>query len=212
MSTSTPSQGSLDRIETTPKSGHERFRDGSLDLGFDLRSFWSWCVSDLVSNATRGILAEYIVARALNAEPKHIRDEWAAHDLVTPDGVKVEVKSAAYLQSWKQQELSSIGFGIGKTQAWDARSGKFEPGSRRQADIYVFALLEHHDKSTVDPMDASQWSFYVVRTAELDSKLPNQERISLTPLKLLAKPPVKYSELRDAVSAEAREILGCRQA
>jgi hypothetical protein len=66
-------------------------------LDFDLLSFWQWSASDLLSNATRGTVAEYLVARALDADPEGIRDEWAAYDLKTKDGVKVEVKSAAYL-------------------------------------------------------------------------------------------------------------------
>ena len=54
----------LSPITPSRKTGSEPFHDGPKDAGFDLRSFWQWSVFDLVSNATRGILAEYIVARA----------------------------------------------------------------------------------------------------------------------------------------------------
>src|SRR5436309_1595976 len=93
----------LGRIEHTRKTGAERFRSDGKDLGFDILSFWQWMCSDLVSNATRGILAEFLVARALGVGREDIRDEWAAYDIETPDGVKVEVKSSAYIQSWAQQ-------------------------------------------------------------------------------------------------------------
>jgi len=53
------------RIQTKRKTGSERFTSEGTDLGFDLLGFWQWSRSDLVSNATRGVLAEYIVAREL---------------------------------------------------------------------------------------------------------------------------------------------------
>lgn len=52
------------------RTGAERFHRGNEDLSIDLLSFWQWSTSDLVSNATRGVLAEYIVARALGLETK----------------------------------------------------------------------------------------------------------------------------------------------
>jgi hypothetical protein len=89
----------LGRIYPKRETGGEVFRRGKVKLPFDLLSFWKWSCSDLVSNATRGILAEYIVARALGLAKNGVRDEWAAYDLCTPEGIKIEVKSAAYLQN-----------------------------------------------------------------------------------------------------------------
>jgi hypothetical protein len=86
--------GDLGRIVNKARSGAEPFHDASQDLGFDLLSFWRWSASDIVSNATRGILAEYLVARAVGAA-KGVREEWAAYDLLCPDGTTIEVKSAA---------------------------------------------------------------------------------------------------------------------
>ena len=55
----------LKEIEITKLSGDEMFQHGSNKLDFNLLSFWQWSSSDVVSNATRGILAEYIVGKAL---------------------------------------------------------------------------------------------------------------------------------------------------
>lgn len=74
------------------------FHHKSHPLPFTLLDFWRWSCSDLISNATRGILAEYIIAQALGVA-KGIRKEWAPYDLLTPEGIRVEVKSAAYIQS-----------------------------------------------------------------------------------------------------------------
>ena len=111
-------------LQANRKSGKERLHDDGKDLGCDLLSFWQWSVSDLVSNATRGVLAEYIVARALGIPvDTKVRNEWSAYDLKTPDGVTVQVKSAAYIQSWAQKQLSTSA----------STSSRAEAGTRRAA-------------------------------------------------------------------------------
>ena len=52
----------LDPIQVEPMKGVERFLQAGRDTPFDLAGFWKWSASDLLSNAQRGILAEYIVA------------------------------------------------------------------------------------------------------------------------------------------------------
>ena len=73
-----------------------------------MRDFWSWGYSNLTSNTQRGMYAEYLVSIALNAVTP-IRTDWAdwgPYDVLTPEGIKVEVKCSAYLQAWKQTKLS----------------------------------------------------------------------------------------------------------
>jgi len=43
-------------------------------------------------------LAEYLVATVLGLN-QGVRNEWDAYDLETEAGLKIEVKSAAYIQS-----------------------------------------------------------------------------------------------------------------
>src|SRR6185437_13199042 len=107
------------RIQPKRKTGQESFRSGNSNAGFNLLDFWQWTASDLVSNSTRGVLAEFLVARALGVDTG-VRDEWQAFDLKTPSGKKIEVKSAAYVQSWGQKELSKIVFSTRRSVAWDA--------------------------------------------------------------------------------------------
>lgn len=185
------------RLPPKRMTGAEPFHAGSTALDFDLLSFWQWCRSDLLSNAARGVLAEYLVARALGVVDG-IRDEWAAYDLITPEGIKVEVKSAAYLQSWHQEKLSAISFRTPKTRAWDPETNVLGDKSQRQADVYVFALLFHRNKATADPMDVTQWEFYVVPTHVLNDRQRSQHSITLPSLRRLAQ-PVTYGELHDAV-------------
>ena len=73
----------LDRITPTPKTGTESFSYHDQPLGPVLLDFWRWSVSDLVSNATRGMLAEFIVANALGIDLHAVREEWAPIDTGT---------------------------------------------------------------------------------------------------------------------------------
>ena len=68
--------GSLAAVRCTRKTGKEPFRNGDVPLEFDLLSFWQWYSSDLISNTTRGVLAEYLVARAVGRATDGAREEW----------------------------------------------------------------------------------------------------------------------------------------
>jgi len=196
------SGNSLGRLKVDTKSGSECFHSQGADLDYTLLEFWRWNVSDLVSNTTRGVLAEFIVAKALGIETT-VRDEWAAHDLTTADGVKIEVKSAAYVQIWAQKRYSAIQFRTPKSRAWDPNTNVLDTESKRHADVYVFALLAHKDKSTIDPLDLSQWQFYAVPTATLDAR--GQGSISLSVLNSIC-PPVDYQDLRQLVARTGKRL------
>jgi hypothetical protein len=168
--------------------------------GFDLVGFWQWAVSDLASNVRRGVLAEYLVAKALGAETR-VRTEWDACDLRMADGTTVEVKSAAYFQTWHQRAPSAIAFDIAAKRGWDSVANEYAPTACRSAKVYVFALLAHRDKATLDPLDLSQWQFYVVATARLNATCATQKRIGLRALERLAPSPVAFSGIKDAVRA-----------
>jgi hypothetical protein len=55
------------------------------------------------------------VAKALGISTPSVRDEWSAFDLQMPEGLKVQVKSVAYIQTWYQSSLSKISFRTRKT-------------------------------------------------------------------------------------------------
>src|SRR5689334_3204264 len=145
----------LPQLEVTRKTGDEPFHLNGTPMDSLLVDFWRWSMSDLVSNTARGVLAEYIVAQALGLTNR-LRVEWDAYDLRTPSGTLIEVKAAAYLQSWYHKKLSTISFSIRPARSWDASTNVFDPDPRRHADIYVFCLLKHQDKATVDPLNLAQ--------------------------------------------------------
>lgn len=195
----------LPKLNIEIKKGIEQFHENGKGYPFSLIDFWRWSVSDLISNATRGRLAEFIVATALKIPLTTIRDEWSTWDLTTPENIRVEVKSASYIQSWFQKELSKISFSIQETKAWDAETNAQDNNSKRQAQVYVFALLAHQDKSTIDPLNLSQWKFFVLSTEILNREKGSQRSITLQSLEMLCK-PVTYSNLQSTVIASMRNI------
>ncbi len=187
------------------RRGDERFRSRGRELPFELVDFWRWSASDLVSNATRGVLAEYLVAQALGLDLAGVRDEWAPVDLMTASGVRIEVKSAAYLQAWRQRGPSKPSFDIAPTRLSDPRPAGEREGTVRRADIYVFALLAHLDKRTLDPLDLDQWEFHLVPTSRLDELHPGQQRLGLAAVQRLA-PRATFDELPARLAELERDL------
>ena len=156
--------------------------------------FWQWAYSDLMSNALRGVLAEYIVACATGCTQKP-RAEWDAYDLQTESGLKIEVKSAAYLQSWEQKRLSPIRFDIATKKGWDAKNNLTSATSCRSADLYVFCVFAAQKKGSANPLDTDQWFFLLCSTPQINAQFGNQKSISLSSLEATSVKRLTYSEL-----------------
>jgi len=193
-------------IIPTRKTGSERLRLGDDVFGDkSLIDFWRWSASDLLSNATRGVFAEFLVASILGIDVSGVREEWAKFDLRTEAGLKIEVKSAAYLQSWDQYEYSSISFNVEAKYSFSDQGIMLPQAPERVADVYILALLKHkikhpkHDERAVEPMDVSQWCFYVLDRAYLDERKRSQHSISIVTLNELPYGPYDHIELKQRI-------------
>ena len=151
-----------------------------------------------MGNALRGVLAEFIIASTIDNLDKP-REEWDAYDLKTKNGLKIEIKSSSYLQSWEQIKLSKIIFGIQPTSDWDYSIKKRSKEKMRQSDIYIFCVLTHKDKNSVDPLDLSQWDFYILETKVLNEKVKTQKTITLSSLLKLNPIKIKYDNLEQEI-------------
>jgi hypothetical protein len=196
----------LGKLHIVRKTGQEKFLSSRRSLGFDLKSFWQWATSDLISNTTRGVLAEYLVARAIDIGKDDTRDEWAASDLQTPTGIKIQVKSAAYVQSWHQKKLSNIVFNVQPRRAWDSNTNVLARDPARHSDIYVFAVLAHRNKATINPLNTQQWEFYVLPTITITARKRSQHSITLKSLEKLCT-PVNYANLGGVIEATGKATL-----
>ena len=95
----------LQAITVSRKTGAEQLRNGADSDHFSILDFWQWSASDILGNAMRGKFAEFVVACALGLEGG-VRTEWDAYDLCTLECTPIEVKSSAYIQSWRQTKLT----------------------------------------------------------------------------------------------------------
>ncbi len=188
----------IDRIVIEKKTGAEMF----LGMNHSLLDFWAWAHSDMISNAERGRFAEYIVSCALQSSSQY-RIEWDAVDVVASNGIKVEVKSSAYLQAWSQEKFSSIQFDIAPKKSWDSSTNLYSETKLRSADVYVFCLFASMDSKVANPLDLKQWEFYILSTKVLNVRVPEQKKIGLNSLIKLGAQKVCFDEIYDAVNVAA---------
>ncbi|MBK9442382.1 MAG: hypothetical protein IPN53_14205 [Comamonadaceae bacterium] len=183
--------------------GNEVFRCGGNALPQRVLDFWRWAYSNLAANNLRGHLAEFLVASDLHIA-RGVRIEWDDCDLRTQagsNGIKIEVKSAAYLQAWRQSRPSVISFDIAPSRAYNAKINSRDSVATRNAKVYVFCLLAHKDKPTLDPTNLDQWEFYVLSTQRLTDELGKQKTLSLNRLLRLGPRKCRYGEISQAVDA-----------
>ena len=176
--------------------------DEALPRGATVLDFWRWMGSDLVLNTTRGALAEYLVALAVDAVDG-LQEGWASYDIRMRDGTAIEVKTSAYLQSWPQKKKTTPKFDVGRKAGWDAETGEYVDEKRRWSDVYVFCLHHHDDRATLDPLVLAQWTFFVLSRTVLDARVGEQKSIGLSALRDLGAREVPFEGIADAVRQAA---------
>ena len=148
-------------------TGSEPFISENGDSIAKVSDFWRWSGSNLLDNTYRGMLAEFLIARALELD-SIARAEWGLYDLLYVE-TKIEVKSSAYIQSWEQTQLYSPRFDI-----HTPITGK------RPSDVYVFCLLNEKNRDKINPLDLNQWDFYIAKTSVIDDTFDNQKSVALS--------------------------------
>jgi hypothetical protein len=166
--------------------------------------FWRWGMSELRTNTLRGVMAEFIVSKAVGATAPG-RIEWDPYDVVTPGGVRLEVKCGAYLQSWSQQRLSRIEFGGLSARLLDESVGTYVGDRGYNADVYVFAVQTATSHDMFDVLDTRQWEFYVVSRCRVEAT--GYRSLSLATVRTLTDGPVPVSGLSAKVARVHEDAL-----
>lgn len=178
--------------------GTEKFTFNGNDTGTSILDFWSWAYSDILNNTSRGVLAEFLVQSSLSSTPtSKSRIDWAPFDLTSPSGRRIEVKSAAYLQSWEQDYYSKILFDIAPKRAWNPKKG-YAIEKKRTSDLYVFCLYTSLSKEE-SMLNLNLWDFYVLSTYVLNNKKPDQKSLSISSLLRLKPIKTDYSNLKKTI-------------
>ena len=180
-------------------SGHDETPDREAFLA----NFRRWGFSDLRSNATRGVFAEYLVGRALGVDLSRLRKEWDPWDLETPQGTKIEVKSSAYVQAWappaRPVPVRYTGLLARHWVEAGAQAAGYTASPGVRADVYVFALQTCRDPDLYDPLNLAQWEFRVVPGPTV--RAWNQMTIGLTRLEASGFTAHPITDLAQAVHA-----------
>ncbi|WP_394771332.1 hypothetical protein [Lacisediminihabitans sp.] len=184
-------------IDNDPLDGTEKFAG----MKKSVVSFWQFALGDLRMNNARGYLAEFIVATALGISTKRV--EWAGFDLDW-QGVTIEVKSSAYLQSWDQRTLSKIAFSGLRAKLFTPDGG-YSGERTYNADVYVFCVQNAITHSTYDPLDVGQWEFYVASNERVSASA--QDGMALSTVKKIGaqSEPLRFHELAEAIRRVAHE-------
>lgn len=165
----------------------------------DKIEFFQWAFDDVMDNATRAILGEYIVHKAISSDTMS-RENWVAYDLKYKD-IKIEVKTSGYVQTWHKTDskASRISFDIGSKSIWDETTNSRTTEKTRYADIWVFCIHNEKDVTLANPLDENQWSFLVCSTVWLNEKFPNYKSISLSSLQDKGLENVKFTYLQKTI-------------
>jgi hypothetical protein len=143
--------------------------------------FWRWAYGDLLDDDVKGAFAEWMVHRLLGVVSER-RVSWANSDVITPEGVRIEVKSTAFWQSWKlldefgrpeatpkhpvNLDAKKIRF-----QGLKARDSTAVPDSSKmksfKSHLYVFVFQNNPDPMTWNALDLRQWEFYLLPASKL---------------------------------------------
>lgn len=180
------------------KSFHFDGKDAILETGTrNSIDFWKWGYSDLVQNINRGILAEYIVAWALNLDNEP-RKPWDAFDLKTDDGKRIEVKSTSYLQSWDYGTKPYPKFVIKQRQRW-TESGLEKDGDFN-ADVYILCYHKEQGRENLDPMNLNQWDFWIFSKDKIINLLNGRKSISVSQLRNEGYKPIPIGNIKNKIN------------
>lgn len=189
----------IKRAQVTPLTGTERVGPATV------LDFWRWAMGDLQMNTARGLLVEWLVARALG-DPSPFRVEWGPYDVRAADGTKVEIKATGRLQGWAMKKPSTPAWtfpAVGATSVWTEDLGEYVPvDPQTRVDVWIFALHTATDQKRYDPLDVKPWEFRVMAHRRLLATGQKSARLSTLDSKWGLR-PVAYAQLAAAV-AEAR--------
>jgi len=186
--------------------GNEVFTDAGAPLTLSVLDYWQWSESDLAGRAQHAKIAEFLVAFALGATQTAFDPE-LPYTLLDPRGIELVVSTHSDVNDWDHYKAPPIAFhrypysipGVPFTE--EAPEGS-EPAHHHR--VHVFSLLVDTNPKTVNPLDVSQWRFYVVPTSFLSERWPGEQKVSLDQLATSAYGnPVAFAALSDAVATRA---------
>lgn len=152
-----------------------------IGLNHDLRvaEFFQWAFSDLCDDDIKGWFAEWLIAKICQI-PTQRRVSWANSDLITPEGLRIEIKASAFWQSWKFVDEYGVDMSapshtpVPRSQvrftglvARDSVKPNISEEAKFKSDVYIFAFHNQEDWQQWSALDIDKWEFYVLTHEEI---------------------------------------------
>jgi hypothetical protein len=157
--------------------------DAEISEPVGMLDFWRWAFSDLLEDTLKGLFAEWMVGHLLALPmPSGGRPGYGNFDLTSLGGLRIEVKSSAFWQSWKLRDQLGVpkpepdggwkpvpedSIRFGGLRAADAVD-RANAQSGYKADVYVFCFQRETDPKRWDALNLDQWEFYFLSREELE--------------------------------------------
>ena len=189
-------------------SGNEEFTLNGDKIGFNVIDFWRFQFSNL--SDMQGRVGEFLVAKALGRETPDNNNGWPLWD-INYRGKRVEVKTTAYYQPWREEGTWSERRSFGITKAHYIE-GDSKSKLERINDIYVFVINIGKTKVEANPLQLENWLFYVIPTSVINKECVDNKTISLSKVKKIMKKEtgsdigVPYDKLKDVVDKAIKRM------
>ena len=163
--------------------GNEPLSVGGDEIGVTVNDFWRWAFSDFSSPMIRETFAEFLVASSLDLISDGQKQSKPDFDLLwnpsgNHGGVRIGVKSAAYLQSNDGEYPDRVAF-------------HFPDFSENQAcDVYIFCVFKALSQNE-SPFNTDLWEFYSVRGQDIKNIKNNKNINILNKIPLSVLTPLK---------------------
>lgn len=185
-------------------TGEEKFSLNGMELEMSMLDLWQFKYSNIYN--MQEVIAEYIVAKALEKEQADNDAYWTLWD-IDYRGKRIEVKETSYYHSFNKPGKISRQrvFGITKANSnyeYEGEENRYE----RQNDIYVFCLNLGETAETSNPLNLDNWEFYIVPTNTINNNCGNNKTISLGRIKGMGFQAVKFNQIKKQIDEMIDEM------
>ena len=167
--------------------GNEPLHVGGHDIALTVNDFWRWSFSDFSDFSTRDAFAEFLAASSLGLTADGAaRQHRARYLLYAPlggSGLRVSVRTAAYVQSDEAEHPDHIIFVIPK---------------KPDCDAYLFCVFKAMTGAE-SPLNTDLWDFYALRSCALGGSVSERGFVTLPVLMGLNPVWSDYYGIGDAI-------------
>ena len=167
--------------------GNEPLSVGGHDIGLTVNDFWRWSFSDFSDFSTRDAFSKFLVASSLgltadgNARQRRVRNLlWSPAGSA---GIRISVRTAAYVQSGEAEHPDHIIFVIPK---------------KPDCDACLFCVFKGMTDAE-SPLNTDLWDFYALCSGALGGSVSGSGYVTLPALMGLNPVWSDYYGIGDAI-------------